>query len=80
MCEPWVQSLEPQKLDLVVHTYNPSTWEVEVGGSEIQTHPYLHSTFEASLGYMKLCLEEKAKPQTKNQQQTGLTGINLPVH
>ena len=32
---------------------NPTTWQVEAGGSEVQGHPQLHSKFKASLGYMK---------------------------
>lgn len=40
------------KLDIVVPTYNPSTWMIEVGGSEVQDHSLLHSESEASLGYM----------------------------
>jgi len=29
----------------VVHTYNPSTWEVKAGKSGAQGHPWLHSEF-----------------------------------
>ena len=36
------------KQDLVVHTCNSNTWEVEAGGSEVQGHPWLHSEFKAS--------------------------------
>jgi hypothetical protein len=31
------------ELGLVAHMYNPSTWEAEVGGLEVQTQPGLHS-------------------------------------
>ena len=34
----------------MVHTCNPSTWEIEVGRSEIQEFPQLPRKFEASLG------------------------------
>jgi hypothetical protein len=27
----------------MVHTYNPSTWEAEAGGSQVQSQPGLHS-------------------------------------
>lgn len=40
---------------MMTHTYNPSTCEVEAGGSGIQSQPWIHNTLEASLGYMKLC-------------------------
>lgn len=35
--------------DEVAHICNPSTWEVEAGGSEIQSHPQLHAKSEANL-------------------------------
>jgi hypothetical protein len=28
---------------MVVHTYNPSTWEAEAGGSRVQGQPGLHN-------------------------------------
>lgn len=37
----------------VLNTCNPSTWEVEAGGSEVEGHPWLHKEFEAGLGYMR---------------------------
>lgn len=39
-------------LGMVVHAYNPSTQEMEAGGSEFQGHPCPHSNFEAILGYI----------------------------
>lgn len=41
-------------------TCNPSTWELETGGSESQTLPQLHSEFQA-------CFSQKQKqaPKTK---------------
>jgi hypothetical protein len=33
---------------VVVHTYNPSTWEGEAGGSRVQGQPGQHSKFKAS--------------------------------
>lgn len=44
---------------MVTHTCNSSTQEVEAAGSGIQGHPWLHSEFESSLGYVKLCLKNK---------------------
>lgn len=38
----------------------PATQELEkVGVSGVQGHPRLHSKFEASLPYMRLCLKTK---------------------
>lgn len=33
--------------DTVTQVYNPSPWDVEVGGSEVQVHTWLHSNFES---------------------------------
>lgn len=35
-----------------------STWEGEVGGSEVEGHPWqlIHSEFIANVGYMRACL------------------------
>lgn len=35
-----------------------SIQDVEVGGSEVQAHPWLHNEFEASLSYMRFCFKE----------------------
>lgn len=45
------------KLDVLVHTYNPSPWEVEVGGSEDQYHSWLIREFQDSLGYLRPCFK-----------------------
>lgn len=50
----------PIKLDLVVHTWNPSLQKVETGGSEVHGHP-LHGEFKASLERMTLCLNKRRK-------------------
>lgn len=44
------------KLSVVVYDCNVSTQEVRTEGAEIQGHLLLHSEFEASWGYMRLCL------------------------
>jgi hypothetical protein len=41
---------------MVVHTYNPSTWEGEAEWSQVHGHPGLHNDDHASLGYVgRLC-------------------------
>lgn len=30
---------------------NSSTWKLEAAGSEVQSHPHLHSKFKINLGY-----------------------------
>lgn len=45
----------------VVQDFDVSTWEGKAGGSESQSHPWLHCKLEASLGYMKLSLEIKER-------------------
>lgn len=42
-----------QKLVVVMHTCILSAQVVEAGGSEVQSHPQLHSEFEVSLPYMR---------------------------
>lgn len=37
---------------MVTYAYNPSTQEVDTGGSEVQSHSRLHGKFEVSLGSM----------------------------
>jgi hypothetical protein len=37
-----------------MHIGNLSTQEVEVGGSEVQSHPQLHRKFKASVNYKTL--------------------------
>ena len=39
-------------LELMTHFKNPDHQEVEIRGSELQSHPQMHSKFEASLGCM----------------------------
>lgn len=43
----------------MVQTFNLSSLEAEAGESGIQSPPWLHSNFNASLGYMKPCLKKK---------------------
>jgi hypothetical protein len=47
--KPWVPS---HKLDVVPQACNPSTREIEAGGSEVQGYLWLHSKSETSLGYI----------------------------
>lgn len=42
---------------LAAHTWHPSTGKVGAGGPGIQSHLHLHSKFQASLDYMRLCLK-----------------------
>lgn len=41
------------KTGMVAPAYNPRTWEVHTGGSEVQGHPHLHREFEARLGCVR---------------------------
>lgn len=45
------------KMGAAAHTYNPSVLKME-GTSKVQDCPWLHKEFEASLGYMKFCLNK----------------------
>lgn len=39
---------------MVVHTFTPSTWEVEKEALQVQSHPQLNSEVEVSLGYHQI--------------------------
>jgi hypothetical protein len=43
----------------VAHTCNPSTWDEQVEGLEVQGHPQMHIEFEDSLQYLRPCLNEE---------------------
>lgn len=43
----------------VAHTCNPSTYDVEAGGSRVQGHPQLHRQVEIILAYTRLSLKMK---------------------
>lgn len=45
------------------HTHNPSTWEVEVGGSGVEDLPSLDGGLQASLGFIR--------PYRKNKTRKG---------
>lgn len=42
---------------MAAHTCNPSIWEVNTGGLEVQVHPLQHSELEAKWGCVRPCLE-----------------------
>lgn len=44
--------------DMVAQACNPSPWDVDVGGSEVHGHSWLHSDAKARLKYIKLCLKK----------------------
>lgn len=54
--KPWVQSLVLEKPGIIVHVYDPSTWEAE---AEVQGHPWLYSEFTTSLDYMSISRKKK---------------------
>lgn len=52
-----VDITEMNECGVVVHTCNP--WELEAGGPILQYYSQLHSKFEGSLGYVRLCPKEE---------------------
>jgi hypothetical protein len=54
-----------QKLGVVLHTYNPNTWEKEAGGLEVQDDPGLHN---------------KTLPQKNKNNQTNHIGLSKEGH
>lgn len=58
---PWVcQAPAPYKSDMVVHYYNPSTQEIEAGGSKPRGHPGQRSKLKAN--YVRPCLKNQTVP------------------
>lgn len=49
--EPLVRSPQLHKPDVVTHTSNLSTWEVQTEGSEVHLNFQRHHEFKATLGY-----------------------------
>lgn len=54
-CFPKYQFIS--NMDLVIHISHPRTWEKETGMFQVQGQPQQHDEFQASLGYMRLCLK-----------------------
>lgn len=51
------------------HACNSSMKDMEVGGSEVQHYPRLHSKFEASLGYKRLSKEIREKKEGEGREE-----------
>lgn len=51
-------------ISLSMSLKHASTWEVEERGSRNQSQPQLHSKFEDSVGYMRVCLRTKPNQTT----------------
>jgi hypothetical protein len=52
---------------MMVHTYNPSTRETEIGGSQVQLQPGLHSIFKATLDCVLRLSQKPEKPKGKKK-------------
>lgn len=55
----------------------PALGEVESGGSEVQGHSWLHSGFEASLGYMTLTQKQHENIKIRWVGVGGQEEVNL---
>lgn len=64
------------KLVVVTHVCHLSSQKVESEGSQVLSHPELHSEFDANLGNMKPCL----KPKPKLQSLIKLLTLNKKIH
>lgn len=59
MQNPWVQLSVMHTLFMIVRAYNLSILEVELIGSEVQSHSQSLSKFEGNLEYIRPCLKTK---------------------
>jgi hypothetical protein len=58
--------IEQEKLGIVAHTFNPSTWKVEAGELPgVWGQPVLHNEFQNSQSYIQ------GDPLSKTKQKTG---------
>lgn len=58
---PWAEDVEclpgmQEALSVISAPSNPSTQEMEAGGSKVQGHPWSHCEFNASMGHTRHCL------------------------
>lgn len=67
LAECLLPSQHIQKLHMMVHAGNPSIQEIETGGSGVQSHPWLDTESEASLG-QRPCPKKEKQNKTKNNQ------------
>jgi hypothetical protein len=64
---------------MVVHTFNPSTWEQRQADFSVRGQPGLQSEFQDSQGYTeKPCLENKNKNKNQNKQTNKNKNKNKP--
>ena len=65
------------------HACNPSMKDMEVGGSEVQHYPRLHSKFEASLGYKRLSKEIRKKKgregERREERKEQMNKVSMPM-
>lgn len=54
-------AVRTQKPEVVMHICNLSTQEVELGASEVQSHPQLQSKYRVCADSVKPCLRKKKK-------------------
>lgn len=52
-----------------MYTYKPRAQEVEAGRPGLQGYPWLHTEFEASMKYTKLCQKTKQNKKAKKKQK-----------
>jgi hypothetical protein len=77
---PLTLLLKNVKKAMVVHAFNPSTWEAEAGGFLSSGQPSLESEFQDSQGYTeKPCLEEKKNVMKKRLEKAVLYSNQLHV-
>lgn len=54
----------------MVHSCHPSSQESGAGGLQVQSQPQIHSESQASLGYLKVCLNKQIRINKSNAQHS----------
>lgn len=64
---------------MAAHTCNPSIWEVNTGGLEVQVHPLQHSELEAKWGCVRPCLETNFIKMKNIKKCSLVTHLSLQI-
>lgn len=64
--------------DVMSYSCNPSSWEGEVGGPEVQGHSCIHIKFEANLGHTQGPVSERKRSGKLGCGRGGVGRVSQP--